>query len=592
MGEILLLDEATVNKIAAGEVIERPASVIKELVENALDAGALHVDIEVKGGGLEEICVVDDGCGMSAEDALLSLERHATSKIRSAEDLAHVATMGFRGEALPSIAAVAKMTLTTRRSCDLAGTRIEVHGGKIVGQSEAGSPAGTQVQVRDLFFNTPARLKFVKSEGAETAKIADTVQRLALSRPDVSFRLTVNGKPRLATTGSKSLADTAHQVYGRALSRYFLPFTWQGNLLSLSGLVSHPSLARANRNMQTFFVNRRHVRSPLLADALQAAYSTLLPRNRFPAAVIFVSIDSREVDVNVHPAKREVRFSREREVYREFLSGIKAGLKSHSLLAQIPQAERATFFVREREHPVYVQEKVFPPAWRESAAALPQAKERVELPAAGKEEPEKLPARKSMPENTPGKAPALAFIGQSKSGYLLAEKEDGTLCIVDPHAAHERVLFDLLCEDMEKYESLPSQEIIPQKMQFDVQTAAKVTERLKKFRQVGLTLEPFGNNTFILRTIPAFFHRSLSQAEIARLVEEACSDDAPQTLLELLKTMACKAAVKLTQRLSGEEAASLLRNLAATANPYTCPHGRPTVLSMDKEKLDGYFRRS
>ncbi|MBS4031286.1 MAG: DNA mismatch repair endonuclease MutL [Clostridiales bacterium] len=578
MGKIFVLDEILANKIAAGEVVERPAAVIKELVENAIDAGATRIDISIAGGGLEIMRVVDNGSGMAQEDVPLALQRHATSKIRDASDLAAIITLGFRGEALPSIASVSRLRIVTRRAEDLAGTVADIHSGKLLNLGEAGCPVGTEVRVENLFYNTPARLKFLKSEGAETARVTDTVQRLVLAWPEISFSYTVNGKEQLVTTGSGVLEDVVHQVLGKISARQMVPLAWKGSLLAVEGFVSKPSLARANRNLQFFFVNKRPVRSPLLSDALQTAYHTLLPRNRFPAAVVFIHVNPGDVDVNVHPAKREIRFSQERDVYRQFLTGVKSALRESSLIGDVYSAAVST-----------VRETAATISFGEYAQKLPGTA--FTLDSAMEQEVVSQNSEPASSQAVKCVFPYLRPIGQHLASYILAQADSGELYIVDQHAAHERILYDTFKRDLAAGD-IPVQEVLPQNFELDAAEAVGLTNSLKLFAQLGLTFEPFGNNTFILRTVPLFFRQCLNQDDIMEFVTAAVHQGETTALFEkALQMMACKAAVKANHAMSKEEMAALLRNLAETDQPNTCPHGRPTVLVFSKDLLARNFRR-
>ncbi|MBS3887201.1 MAG: DNA mismatch repair endonuclease MutL [Firmicutes bacterium] len=583
MGKIQLLDNVTANQIAAGEVVERPAAVVKELVENAIDAGASAITIQISGGGLESIRVSDDGSGMAAEDVPLALQRHATSKIKSAADLAVVTSLGFRGEALPSIAAVSRFQLTTRQPEELVGTEIVVHGGQLIKIDEAGSPIGTEIRVEGLFYNTPARLKFSKSEGAENARITDTVQRLALAWPEISFNLTVNEKSQLVTVGNGKLEDAAAQVLGRQNMRQMLPLEWQGSLVELSGFVAKPALVRANRNLQYFFVNRRPVRSPLLSDALQTAYHTLLPRNRFPAAVLLLKIDPQEVDVNVHPAKREIRFSRERDLYRQVLAGVKDALQQTDLGFELGVPR--TSVVRENPSNVNFYE------------LLPRQQTTAQNSFISVQPPE-MPVSKfaTEPLIQQGGAispfPRLQPIGQYLATYLLAQSEAGELYVVDQHAAHERILYEQLKKELSQG-SITVQEVIPQTFELDPLAAAALEKSLDFFATLGLTFETFGNNTFILRSIPAFSHRCLNQDDLTEIIAVVREEAAGTTVFfeRTLQMMACKAAIKANQLMERREMETLLERLADTDGPFTCPHGRPTVLVFSEQALARNFRR-
>lgn len=578
MGKITILDELTINKIAAGEVVERPAAVVKELVENALDAGAKKIDVSITGGGLASIRVVDDGEGMAPEDVPLSVQRHATSKIRAANDLFAIHTLGFRGEALPSIASVSRMRIVTRRAKDLTGTLLEIHGGRVVRQDEAGCPAGTEVRVEDLFYNTPARLKFIKSEGAEAARITEAVRRLALAWPEVSFSYTANGRCQFTTAGSGSIADTVLQVLGARYGRRFITLSWQGPTLSLSGCLGRPELAASNRNLQYFFVNRRPVHSPLLSDALQTAYQTLLPRHRFPAAVVYIETDPTGVDVNVHPAKREVRFASERDVYRQVLTGVRQALESTSLAREAvvtPSIKEMAATACYRPNPGERNE------WLQQALSFHGTCRTVEL------------AREEGVFGTGDDValPELRILGQHLGTYIIGQAANGDLYIVDQHAAHERVLYEQIIK--EYCQGFPPvQEIIPQVMELDAKAAAALQSSLKIFAEMGLSIENFGNNTFILRSIPLFFRDSLKQGDILDLVTAVTkSYGETSPFVEAIKLLACKAAVKANQQLEREEMTVLLNGLARTKLPFTCPHGRPTVMVLTPAMLAAGFGR-
>lgn len=576
MGKIIVLDEVTANQIAAGEVVERPAAVVKELVENAIDAGALRIDISVTGGGRESIRVADNGSGMAPEDVLLSLQRHATSKIREVSDLDTILSLGFRGEALPSIASVSHLRLVTRRPQDLSGVKVEVHGGKEHELTDTGCPAGTEVLVRDLFYNTPARLKFLKSEGAETARVVDTVQRLALAWSNISFSLSVGGREQLVTPGNGKLLDAIYQILGRQNGRQFIPLEWHGPLLSLQGYISRPSLSRANRNLQYFFVNNRPVRSPLLSDALQTAYQTLLPGNRFPAAVVSVHTDPQGIDINIHPAKREIRFNNEREVYRQFLAGIRHALQSVSLVGEVS----APFTASARETAAGQQYACYFPPLRYSAAETGRdAVLEVGFPI------------KDGFFSDKSTFPLLRLIGQFQATYILAQTDSGDLYLVDQHAAHERVTYEMFKCDLEA-EKMPVQQILPQTLELDPRASASLAASLKIFLKLGLTFETFGNNTFILRTVPLFYRKCINQEDILDLVSCTGESGKEDVLYEqILRVMACKAAIKANQVLSREEMVSLLKNLSETEQPWTCPHGRPTTLVFTGTMVAKNFRR-
>jgi DNA mismatch repair protein MutL len=436
----------------------------------------------------------------------------------------------------------------------------------------------------------------MKSVSAETAKITDTVQRLALAWPGISFTYTVNGKTQLTTAGNSKLDDVAAQVIGRQNMRLMIPLNWKGTLITLHGFTAKPTLARANRNLQYFFVNRRAVRSPLLSDALQTAYHTLLPRNRFPAAVVFVELDPQEVDVNVHPAKREVRFSQERDIYRQILAGVKHALREADLMYELGGVQTVTCGETAANVSLYdlVPGRHLSTHSKNSLSTIPgyiltDTVNEMPQQVSWQERKSAVPVEK---RNEKRRFPTLSAIGQFRATYLLAQSESGELFVVDQHAAHERILYDQLKRDISQG-TLPVQEVIPQTFELDPLTAETLTKSLTFFYELGLTFERFGNNTFILRTIPLFFRECLYQDSLVEIISAMTEDKADSIFLfeKALQMMACKAAIKANKPLEKREMDTLLQHLAETDEPYTCPHGRPTVLVFTEQMLAKNFRR-
>ena len=564
---IIVLDESVANKIAAGEVVERPASVVKELVENALDAGARQVTIELEEGGRKLVQVTDDGTGMSREDAVLSLQRHATSKIARAEDLFAIRTLGFRGEALPSIASVSLLTLTTRLRGEPGGTRLLVEAGVIKDLQEVGAPEGTQVGVARLFFNTPARLKFLRSENTELAYCADLVSRFSLSHLGVSFRLTHNAREVLNRPAPGNLLSAIAAAYGREAARHLVPVSLTLPTLAITGFLSTPDLTRANRTEQSFFVNGRWVKSRLIGHALDSLYRELLPPGRHPVAVLMVEIEPHLVDVNVHPTKAEVRFDREGEVHaatsralHEAVASANMGPRAHLS----PPAGRAFA-------PAPGRWPAGPPLQQELGLATPP------------------PAAATPTAQAPASSD-LRALGQLHHTFIVAESADGLL-IIDQHRAHERVLYERLCAQQGELEL--QRLVMPLTVHFSHAEADALEQHLEEFRRLGVEVEPFGAGSYLVRAVPALLARQDPENLLREMVTSLLAPGGQAALPRerLLAGMACQAAVKAGQPLAPHELAELASELARCRLSYTCPHGHPVVMTIAGWELARKFNR-
>jgi DNA mismatch repair protein MutL len=583
---IRVLDEEVANQIAAGEVVERPSSVVKELAENAVDAGATRLSVEIEEGGKRLIRVTDNGCGMTAQEAVLSLQRHATSKIARAEDLAAVRTLGFRGEALPSIASVSRMTVLSRRRGELEGSRLEVDAGEIRELEPAAAPEGTAITVRDLFYNTPARLKFLKTSRTELSQICDVVTRIALSHPGISARLIADGDEVLHAPGSPDPLNTIAELYGKDLSRELVPVAHTRPGLAVEGQVSRPTYSRPTRGGQQFFVNGRWVRSRTLTHALDEAFRATMHPGRFPFAVLHIEIDPALVDVNVHPTKAEVRFLRDWEVHRavheavrEALSGLGAAHPSEPLARQqllSPEALRSGPWLP--PHP--------------SDAGRPEAAS----PLSGGVASDLTPASAPDQPPIPGLPPAgrtFKPVAQLWNSYLLVEGPTGLL-VIDQHLAHERVLFDLLLEQRRPGETAGQLLAIPVTLQLPQSEAVVVQELLPDLAAVGFGLEPFGRGAFLVRSTPAFVMPGEELTVLRQLVDSLAHDRGSRATAgveRVAATTACKAAVKKGSRLAGDEIQRLLEDLERSENPHTCPHGCPISVEISYQELLRRFKR-
>jgi len=562
---IVVLDDITASKIAAGEVIERPASVVKELLENSLDARAKRIEVEVEEGGSRLLRVRDDGAGMTAQEAVLSLQRHATSKIRSADDLFAITTLGFRGEALPSIASVARFELLTRSPQEEVGCRLLVEGGEVKEMEEVGLPPGTTVTVSGLFYNTPARLKFLRSQATEFAHIAELLNRFAFSHPQIDLLLRHNGKEVLRRPANPDLREALAQLLGREQADKMRPVELTSPLLQIRGFISPPDLNRASRNQQYFFVNRRGVRNRMLTHVLAEAYRSTLPLHRHPIAVLLLDLEPSLVDVNVHPTKAEVRFSREGEIYSALRQALQAALAPTGLATAPSLATETYADVAAQQHPLLLQE----PAVSYAAPIVP---------------PSRHPAFQPHPAEEKVRFRPLA---QLRRTYILAEGDSGLL-VIDQHRAHERVLY----EQFSSAERPASQHLLtPASVQLRPQEAAALKEALPQLQALGFELEEFGAETFLVRAMPAVFIRQDPAGLLSEIAETARDGDKTSRREKTLITMACKAAVKAGDELQLPEMVELLRALGDTGRPYTCPHGRPTVMTISNFELDKKFHR-
>ncbi len=589
---IRLLAPEVSSQIAAGEVIERPASVVKELIENALDAGAKTISVSVAEAGRRLIEVADDGNGIAADELGLAVSRHATSKLAHAEDLFHIATLGFRGEALASIGSVSRMTITSQVMGAKAGARIRVEGGR-EGKVEAiGAPVGSIVRVEDLFYNVPARLKFLKTDVTERRAIDSLLTRYALAYPEVRLKLAEDGAITLQTSGDGDRRAILAALYGVETARQLLEVTAQEEGMSLSGFVSPTAVTRSNRKDITVFVNGRWVQDTSLTTALIQAYHTLLMVGRYPMGVLFIRILPEEVDVNVHPAKAEVRFRNQDRVFGFVQRAVRRGLLAY---APVPPITPALWGQHSQEKPLvgldwtiaHSSDPPSPMGDQPSRITPPSA---LAGPQPGILDLPSLPGS-LRPEI--GRVPLLRLIGQIGATYLVAEGPDG-LYLVDQHAAHERVLFEKLMAQHEM-NKIPSQSLLtPAAVTFTPQSAALLASQLLTLKHFGFDVQEFGPNTFQVRAVPALFAGSDPSAALRALVEDFEEDEAPlqNEVEKKLAARVCKRlAVKAGQTLSPEEQRALLTDLENCNSPRTCPHGRPTMIHLSVEMLERQFGR-
>lgn len=592
MSFVHVLDDNTINKIAAGEVVERPASVIKELVENAIDAKADRIEVEIMAGGTSFMRVSDNGIGMSREDAEKAILRHATSKIVQVDDLQAIATLGFRGEALPSIASVSRFNLQTRQAGAELGTEIKITGGKTTEIGVAGCNLGTTIRVEDLFFNTPARKKFLKTNNTESGRINEFIIKLAISHPEIAFKLINNNKSSLATPGRGDLKETLQSIYGASVGQSLLPLEFEDEDIKLWGFVSKPSAIRSSRSWQTFIVNGRIIASRAIAKAIDNAYHALIPKSGYPLIALNIEVPQHTIDVNVHPQKTEMKFEDEsrifKAVYKAVLDAVRPKGQAGQLGQLAAQADHVQHHVEKGLQELNFGQPVmnFPlreekPAmtWQEGTIALAQDKSVKSVQSVVDEE-EKLPTAGMIP------------IGQVDDTYIIAQDGD-SLYIVDQHAAHERVLFDRFSAQAEH---IPSQQLLVHLiLDFSTHESQIIEENLELLAGLGFGLEPSGPNQFRLMEVPVDVPSSQAEEfirEVLASMEELHRPTAAELRQAVLATTACKAAIKAGFKLNYRQMEILLQELNDTAMPYTCPHGRPTIIKFSSDELAKMFKRT
>ncbi|HOM83665.1 MAG: DNA mismatch repair endonuclease MutL [Armatimonadetes bacterium] len=640
MPKVVVLPKEVADKIAAGEVVDRPASVVKELVENSIDAGATRVEVELEEGGKRRITVTDNGCGMLLEDAVLALERHATSKIRAADDLFSIRTLGFRGEALPSIAAVSHLRIQTRAVGEDTGVEVTVDQGGIAAAEHRGVPQGTQVTVTHLFSNVPARLKFLKTTQTELSHIIDLMVRFALSYPGIHFKLAHNGRIVFQSPGSGDPLNTVVAAYGREVAKEMLPVASpEETPVRVRGYTSRPSMTRTSRSHQAFFVNGRLVRSPLLSRALDEAYKGYVPAGRYPVACLFIDVDPAQVDVNVHPTKMEVRFASEREVFSAAVSAIRRALMGVNLAqpafpTRVEQSIQAQTvpddpFADPDEKPAESGKAApAPDGVREPAVSVPYSptarpplppascpvekppewrlKPTETQPALTFEDAARAPAREEAPPavvpaaDAPSAPPAekttlpnLTPVARVLDTYLICEGPDA-IYIIDQHAAHERVIYDALMR-REENDIAPQPLLIPLTLNLSHSDAAALESHREALQELGFEIEPFGRDTYVLRSVPSILVGRNYEAMLRDLLDDLRERERTGRLeemrSEICALVACHSVTRSGDPLSPEEMARLVQDLRASPSPYTCAHGRPTLLVLSRSDLERQIGR-
>ena len=649
---IQLLDQNTINQIAAGEVVERPASVVKELMENAIDAGATAITVEIREGGIGFIRITDNGCGIPKQELSLAFKRHSTSKIRSAEDLLTVSSLGFRGEALSSIAAVSQVELITKTADSLTGSRYQIEGGAEKGLEEVGAPDGTTFISRNLFFNVPARRKFLKTAQTEGSHVADLVEKIALSHPEISIRLIVNNQNKLHTSGNHNLKDIIYTIYGREITANLIPLKIEHEVVRVTGFIGKPVIARGNRNFENYFINGRYIKSALISKAIEDGYKSYMMQHKYPFTMLHFEVEPEYIDVNVHPSKMELRFKDGETMYRVIQQAITEALSGKELIPQVTLGnERKEEKAAVSEPVVKTEEPIVPVKKAETRAPEPFEVKRREVlgiaePRAPYPEKPKTPVPSYVQSpNRPTVRPVTSYqssenilkdkmiqkpkeeprqetkpvpkqeakqmemfdnrllseksrfrhrlIGQVFDTYWLVEFNDN-LYIIDQHAAHEKVLFE------KNFASLKSREYTSQFISppiiltLSMQEEELLKRHMKIFTDIGFEIEHFGGNEYAVRAVPDNLF-SLAKKELLLEMLDGLTEEnmgtASETIYNRIATMSCKAAVKGNHRLTDREANELIDQLLSLDNPYTCPHGRPTIISMSKYEMEKKFKR-
>ncbi|WP_110112751.1 DNA mismatch repair endonuclease MutL [Bacillus sp. CGMCC 1.16541] len=628
MGKIVQLSDELSNKIAAGEVVERPASVVKELVENAIDANSTVIEIDLEEAGLSKIRILDNGDGIEQEDCLTAFRRHATSKIKTENDLFRIRTLGFRGEALPSIASVSELELKTSTGKD-AGTHLVLRGGQIVKHELTSSRKGTDIVVQGLFFNTPARLKYMKTVNTELGNVTDVVNRLAMAHPTVSFKLTHQGRQLLYTNGNGDVRQVLAAIYGIGVAKKMIPISVQSLDYEVEGFVALPEITRASRNYMSTIINGRFVKNYGLTKAIQQGYHTLLPIGRYPIVFLNIRMDPLLIDVNVHPAKLEVRLSKEAELYELVEQGVKGAFKKQQLIPDVVVSQKPRFIKPEEEqqtftftHGVQSTEGVgvsaegysrkndyAPVQYEYKEKAQAESKEDLVFERepvlssiqAHREELEVTDNEETIPplvtdikdkEKTP-RVPPLYPIGQMHGTYILAQNEKG-LYIIDQHAAQERIKYEYYREKLGEVDTEVQELLMPITLEYSANEAMILEEYKCELENVGVFLETFGQNTYLVRAHPQWFPKGEEKQIIEEMIEQALTMkkvNIGKLREEAAIMMSCKASIKANQHLRNDEIFTLLETLRHTTDPFTCPHGRPIIIHHSTYEMEKMFKR-
>lgn len=610
---IHLLDESTINQIAAGEVVERPSTVVKELVENALDAGATAITAEIKEGGLSLIRITDNGGGIARDDIPLAFMRHATSKIKTSEDLFHVTSLGFRGEALSSIAAVSQVELITKEPSSLNGYRYIIEGGEEKSIEEIGCPSGTTIIVRNLFYNTPARRKFLKSATTEAGYVNDLMERLMVSHPEVSFRFIVNNQIKHQSSGNNNIKDILYSIYGRDITKEILPVEYASENVNISGYIGKPTVSRGNRNFENYFINGRYIKNSIITKAIEDAYKPFMMQHKYPFTSLYYEITPSLLDVNVHPQKSELKLTNGDDVYEITYNLIRSILSKKELIPKVTFSDKTE---KEANKPEYIKKLPEPfennrmnqlKALETMAQVLSEDNQQSEHSSSVVEDDiiKETQSYESQPvmEQIDLFSPFISehaisrhrIIGQVFSTYWLVEYEK-ELYIIDQHAAHEKVLYERIMTAARENKHSSQMLMPPIVLTLSLREQVALKRHNDTLQKLGYEIEHFGGNEFSIRAVPSDLYNLSDKDLFLEFIDEMTQDVTsrqanPESIMEKIASMACKAAVKANHVFSLEEATSLIKELLSLENPYHCPHGRPVIISMSRYELEKKFKR-
>lgn len=616
MAKIRLLDAKTADKIAAGEVILNPASVMKELLENSIDAQSSNIIVEIVKGGKELISIKDNGIGISPEDAKLAFKRHSTSKISTADDLDSIVTLGFRGEALASIAAISKVFMKTREPISDSGIYVHVNGGEIVKFQETGCSIGTAINVEDIFYNTPARYKYLKKDSIEAGYISQIVERIALSHPEISFRFINDGKQIFHTPGNNDLYSCIYSLYGQKFSEGLIKLDYENSPLEINGYIGKPEISKSNRQYQIFFINKRYIKSKLITQAVEEAYKNLIMIHKFPVAILNIELPQRMLDINVHPAKTEVRFQNESLIYLLAKQAIYEQLSAQSLIPEVTlnKDHRDT---SEKDNVENYEQKEIDLNTSNSNLKGHYSNHKNSLETNDKKD--KLLEKKNyntleqVVDKSEVKDQAIKYIGDKKDGnkdllekllsgkiigqvfatYIIVEVTQGLL-LIDQHAAHEKIAYNKLKIEYKNDKVISQRLLSPYSIDLSFYEHQKLMEFLPMITKLGYEIEDFGSNSILLRSVPIIFNTPQNEQhllEIINILEDLKDIHSTYEKEEKLISMACKGAIKANDHLEEKEIIQLIHDLVHTDDPYTCPHGRPTIIKLTKYELEKLFKR-
>lgn len=606
MVNIKLLDQETINQIAAGEVIDRPASIVKELMENAIDAGSTAITVEIKDGGVSFIRITDNGCGIDKDDINMAFLRHSTSKIRTAADLLTIDSLGFRGEALSSIAAVSQVELITKTKASLTGIRYVIEGGEEKTLEDIGAPDGTTFIIRNLFYNTPARRKFLKTVTTEAGYISDIVEKIALSHPEISIRFINGSQSRIHTSGNGKLKDVIYNIYGRDIAANLIEVDYENDFLHITGFIGKPIISRGNRNFENYFINGRFIKNSMIYRSIEEAYKPYMMQHKYPFTALLINIEPALCDVNVHPSKMEIRFRNQDEIYSFIYKSLADALVEKELIpeVEIPEIKIPEIKMQEiRMQEIKKSDVNTPEIDKYKTHLEPFETKRIEESKKIEEKlfKEAIPVYETKQINlfedkllSKEALPMHKMIGQLFETYWLIEYNN-SLYIIDQHAAHEKVLYERTMKSL-KDKQVTSQKIVPPIiLSLTLKEENLLKEHLELFTEIGYEIEHFGGNEYAVRAVPdnlfSVSKKELLMNMLDTLAEETSGISKNDLIIEKIASMSCKAAVKGNMSMSYREANELIKELLTLDNPYNCPHGRPTIISMTKYELEKKFKR-